>query len=100
MAREPEVFLLMTASGSLDILLTRLLRMKLFRNFPSTRLQSYQQHHAAPEVALTVRSMSLKRKFRRLPLFQIVDFAKNAHASKLVAFKVLKNIICLSWKYS
>jgi len=30
MAREPGVALLMTASGSLDIFLTRLLRMKLF----------------------------------------------------------------------
>ena len=30
MAREPDVALLMTVSGSLDILLTRLLRMKLF----------------------------------------------------------------------
>jgi len=31
MAREPDVVaLLMTASGSLDIVLTRLLRMKLF----------------------------------------------------------------------
>jgi len=38
-------------------------------------LQSYQQHHAALEVALSVRSMLLKRKFRHLPLFKIVDFA-------------------------
>jgi len=30
MTREPDVALLMTASSSLDILLTRLLRMKLF----------------------------------------------------------------------
>jgi len=30
MAREPNVTLLMTASGSLDIFLTRLLQMKLF----------------------------------------------------------------------
>jgi len=30
MAREPDVSLLMTASGSHDIFLTRLLRMKLF----------------------------------------------------------------------
>jgi len=29
-AREPDVALLMTASGSLDTFLTRLLRMKLF----------------------------------------------------------------------
>jgi len=29
MGREPDVALLMTASGSLDIFLTRLLRMKL-----------------------------------------------------------------------
>jgi len=35
-------------------------------------LQSLQQHHAAPEVALTVRSVLLKRKVRHLP---IVDFA-------------------------
>jgi len=30
MAREPDVALLMTASGLLDFFLTRLLRMKLF----------------------------------------------------------------------
>jgi len=30
MAREPDLALLMTTSGSLDIFLTRLLRMKLF----------------------------------------------------------------------
>jgi len=30
MAREPDVVLLMTAPGSLDIFLTRLLRMNLF----------------------------------------------------------------------
>jgi len=30
MAREPDVALVMTASGSLDIFLTRLLRMELF----------------------------------------------------------------------
>jgi len=71
MAREPDLALSMTASGSLDIFLTRLLRMKLSVIF----LQSHQQHHAAPEVALTVRSMLLKRKFRHLPLFKIVDFA-------------------------
>jgi len=66
MAREP-VALLMTASGSLDIFFTRVLRMKL--------LQSHQQHHAAPEVALTVRSVLSKRKFRHLLWFEIVDFA-------------------------
>jgi len=39
-------------------------------------LQSHQQHHAAPVVALTVRSMLyIEAKFRHLPLFKIVDFA-------------------------
>jgi len=77
MTREPDVALLMTASGSLDIFLTPLLqlRMNVFCNFPPTRLQSHQQHHAAPKVALTARNMLLKRKFRHLPLFKIVDFA-------------------------
>jgi len=75
------VALLMTTSGSFDIFLTRLLRMKLFCNFSSTRQQSHQQHHAAPEVALTVRSMLLKRKFRHLPLFKIVSLLKNAHVT-------------------
>ena len=46
-----------------------------FCNFPSTRLQKHQQHNAAPEVALTVRSMLFKINFRHLPLFKIVDFA-------------------------
>ena len=43
--------------------------------FSAIFLQSHQQHHAAPEVALTVRSMFLKRKFGHLPFFKIVDFA-------------------------
>jgi len=38
-------------------------------------LQSHQQHYAAPEAALTVRSMLIKKKFRHLPLFKIVDLA-------------------------
>jgi len=38
-------------------------------------LQSHQQHHAASEVALIVRSMLLKKKLRHLPLFEIVAFA-------------------------
>jgi len=75
MAREPDVALLVTASGSLDIFLTRFVRMKLFCYFPPTKLQSRQEHHAAPEAAFTVRSMLLDRKFRHLPLFKIVGFA-------------------------
>jgi len=71
MARKADVDLLMTTSGSLDIFLTRLLRMKLSVIF----LQSHQQHHATPEVALTVGRMLLKRTFRHTPLFKIVDFA-------------------------
>jgi len=67
-----QMWLLITASVSLDIFLTRLLRMKLLSVI---FLQSHQQHRAAPEVALTVRSMLLKRKFRHLPLFKTVDFA-------------------------
>jgi len=47
----------------------------VFCNFLSTRLQSHQQHHAAPEVAWTDRSMLSKRKFKHLPLFKIVGFA-------------------------
>jgi len=39
--------------------------MNFFCNFPSTKLQSHQQHHAAPEVALTVKnSMLLKEKIQ------------------------------------
>jgi len=51
--------------------------MKLFMQFSMySRLQSHQQHPVAPEVVLTVRSMLLlKRKFRHLPWFKIVDFA-------------------------
>jgi len=75
MAREPDVALLMTACGSLDICLTRFYEWNIFCNFSSTRLQNHQQHHAALEVALTVRSMLLKRKFWHLPLFKIVGFA-------------------------
>jgi len=45
------------------------------QSFSAIFLQRYQQHHAAPEVALPVRSMILKRKFRHLPLFKIADFA-------------------------
>ena len=56
--------------------LNTIFRNETFRNFPPTRLQSHQQHHAASEVPLTVRSMLLKRKFRHLPLFKIVGFAQ------------------------
>jgi len=42
-------------------------------------LQSDQQHHTAPDVALTVRNVLLKRKVKHLPLFKIVDFLKKAH---------------------
>jgi len=44
-------------------------------------LQSHQQHHAAPEVTFTIRSMLLKPKFKHLPLFKIIDFLRNAHVS-------------------
>ena len=90
MAREPGVALLMTASGSLDIFLTRLLRMK--------SLQNHQQRHAAPEVALTVRSMLLKRKSRDLPLFKIVYCCLKMHTivSKLVALSAEKYYIVLT----
>jgi len=71
MAREPDVVLLITASGSLDILFTQIVTDEIFSVII---LQNHQQHHAAPEVALTVRSTLLKRKFRHLPLFKIVDF--------------------------
>ena len=60
-------------------------------------LQIHQQHHAVPEVALTVRSMLLKRKFRHLPLFKIVDFAKKMHTLvKLVALSVEKYYMALT----
>ena len=69
------MWLLMMASDSLHIFLTQLLQMKLC-NFPSTRLHSHQQQHAAPEVALTERSsMLLKEKIQTLTLFKIDDFA-------------------------
>jgi len=67
-----DVAVLMTASGSLDIFLNTIVTDE---NFSVIFLQSHQQHYAAPEVVLTVRSMLLKRKFRHLPLFKIVDFA-------------------------
>jgi len=44
MAREPNVALLMTASGSLDIFLTRLLRMHLFLWFSYTAISNTIQH--------------------------------------------------------
>jgi len=62
----------------LTFLNTQLLLMKLFCYFPSTRLQSHQQRHAAPDVALKIISMLLKIKFIHLPLFKIVGLLKNA----------------------
>jgi len=44
MAREPDVALLMAASGSLDIFLTRLLRMKLFLQFSPKAISNTVQH--------------------------------------------------------
>jgi len=75
MVREPDVALLMTASGSLDNFSTLLLRIVTCETFSVISLQSHQKHHAAPEVALTVRNVLLKRKSRHLPLFKVVDFA-------------------------
>jgi len=43
MAREPDVDLLMTPSGSLDIFLTRLLRMKLFLYFSYKAISNTMQ---------------------------------------------------------
>ena len=43
--------------------LNTIIRRKLFCNFPFTRLQNHQQHHAAAEVALTVRSMEKIQTF-------------------------------------
>jgi len=81
MAREPDVALLLTASGSLAIFLTRLLRMKLFLLFSIYRPQSYQQHDAATEIALTVSSMLLKRKFSIYHCLKLLILLKNAHIS-------------------
>jgi len=44
MAREPDVALLMTASGSLDIFLTRWLRKKLFLEFSYKAISNTIQH--------------------------------------------------------
>ena len=44
--------------------------------FSAIFLQSHQQHHAAQEVALTVRSMLLKRKFRHFLLLKIFILLK------------------------
>jgi len=40
--------------------------------------------------------MLLKRKFRHLPLFKIVDFAQNSHVSKSVALSVEKYYMALT----
>jgi len=44
MAGEPDVALLMTASGSVDIFLTQLLRMKLFLQFSYKAISNIMQH--------------------------------------------------------
>jgi len=72
MAREPDVAHSLTASGSLHIFLKRLLRINFFLQFSICQTT---KPSATPEVALTVRSMLLKRKFRHLPLIKIVGFA-------------------------
>jgi len=71
MAREPDVALLMTASGSLDIFLTRLLWMKLCCNFPtkpsatpcSTRSRINSKKHV------------IKEKIQTFTIVENVDFA-------------------------
>jgi len=73
MAREPDVAHLMTASGSLNIFLTRLLWIKLLLSFsiyPTTKPS------ATPCSARSrSRKHDIKEKFRNLPLLKIVDFA-------------------------
>jgi len=62
MTREPDVDLLMTAFGSLDIVLTRLLRMKLLLSFSyklsatpcSTRSRINSKKHAIKEKIQTI----------------------------------------------
>jgi len=53
----------MTASGLLDIFLTRLLGMKLFLKFS---IYQTSKPSATPEIALTVINTLFKRKFRHL----------------------------------
>ena len=52
-----------------------------FCNFPSTRLQSHQQRHAAPEVALTVRSMLLRENSDICHCLKLLVLLENAHVS-------------------
>jgi len=54
-----------------------------FCNFPSTRLQSHQQHHAAPDVALTARSTLLRPN----------DFA----AGKWISMEILVGVGLHAW---
>jgi len=71
----------------------------LFCNFASTRLQSHQQHLAAPEVALTIRSsMLLKEKIQTLTIVYNCWFCLKMHTlvCKLVALSVEKYYIALT----
>ena len=63
-----------------------------FCNFQSSRLQSHQQHHAAPEVALTVRSMLLWREISDIYhcLKRLIFLKMHTLVGKLVALSVEK----------
>jgi len=72
MPREPDVALLMTVSGSLNVFLTPLLRMKTFSvifHLPDYKAISNTRSRINSKKHVT------KRKFRHLPLFKIVGFA-------------------------
>jgi len=75
MAREPDVALFVAASGSLNIFLMRLLRMKLFLSFSIYLTTKPQATPCSTTSRISSGKHVIKRKFRHLPLFKIVGFA-------------------------
>jgi len=98
MAREPDVALLMTASGSLDIFLTPVSWIKLFLYFSIYQTTKSSATPCSIRSHINSNKHVIKEKFRPLPLFEIADFALKMHAlvSKLVALSVEKCYMALT----
>jgi len=67
-------------------------------NFSLVFLQSHQQHHAAPEVTLTVRSMLFLEKIQTFTIVKNGWFCLKMHTlvGKLVALSVEKYYMALT----
>ena len=93
MAREPDVALLMTAPASLDIFLTRFLRMRHFLQFSIYNTTKSSAIPCSTWSRINSKKYVIKTIIHTLPMLILL---KNAQVSKLVAFCVEKYHMALT----